>query len=83
MDLGKWDALRAEVRQPPIRLRAAITPDLPGPEWVFGQEGSWGLGYAVDSDGSFGAAGSGGSLAYAYPELGLTVRGDEDAARCR
>lgn len=57
----------------PIRLRAATTPDLPGPEWVFGQEGAWGLGYAVESDGSFGAAGSGGSLAYAYPALGLTV----------
>ncbi|MFI5925629.1 serine hydrolase domain-containing protein [Micromonospora sp. NPDC051543] len=58
----------------PARLRAVTTPDgPPGPEWVFGQETTWGLGYAVDDDGSFGAAGSGGSLAYAYPELGLTV----------
>jgi hypothetical protein len=26
----------------------------------------------VDDDGSFGTAGSGGSLAFAYPRLGLT-----------
>ncbi|WP_435208669.1 serine hydrolase domain-containing protein [Micromonospora sp. bgisy143] len=58
----------------PDRLRAATTPDGPsGPEWVFGQQTTWGLGYAVDDDGSFGAAGSGGSLGFAYPELGLTV----------
>ncbi|SIM64386.1 serine hydrolase domain-containing protein [Micromonospora cremea] len=57
----------------PARLRTATTPAGPGREWVFGQETTWGLGYAVDSDGAFGAAGSGGSLAYAYPELGLTV----------
>ncbi|MEV4824100.1 serine hydrolase domain-containing protein [Micromonospora sp. NPDC049274] len=57
----------------PARLRTATTPAGAGPEWVFGQEATWGLGYAVDADGSFGAAGSGGSLAYAYPELGLTV----------
>jgi hypothetical protein len=35
------------------------------------------LGYAVEPDGAFEAAGSGqraaGSLAYAYPELGLAV----------
>ncbi|MET7880562.1 serine hydrolase domain-containing protein [Micromonospora profundi] len=57
----------------PARLRTATTPAGAGPEWVFGQETTWGLGYAVDADGSFGAAGSGGSLAYAYPDLGLTV----------
>ena len=58
----------------PGRLREATTSaGPPGPEWVFGQETTWGLGYAVDDDGSFGAAGSGGSLAYAYPELGLTI----------
>ncbi|MFG3558912.1 serine hydrolase domain-containing protein [Micromonospora sp. NPDC047557] len=58
----------------PARLREATTLDgPPGPEWVFGQETTWGLGYAVDDDSSFGAAGSGGSLAYAYPQLGLTI----------
>ncbi|WBB68592.1 serine hydrolase domain-containing protein [Micromonospora sp. WMMD812] len=57
----------------PRRLREVVTPAAPGPEWVFGQEATWGLGYAVEPDGAFGASGSGGSIAYAYPELGLTV----------
>ncbi|PWU51217.1 serine hydrolase [Micromonospora globispora] len=57
----------------PERLRAVSAVAARGPEWVFGQEVAWGLGYAVDEDGSFGTAGSGGSLAYAYPQLGLTV----------
>ncbi|MFF0234115.1 serine hydrolase domain-containing protein [Micromonospora sp. NPDC005254] len=69
--IGEVDGIRLIS---PARLREATTLDgPPGPEWVFGQEATWGLGYAVDDDGSFGAAGSGGSLAYAYPELGLTI----------
>ncbi|MEV4846709.1 serine hydrolase domain-containing protein [Micromonospora matsumotoense] len=55
------------------RLRQVSAVAVRGVEWVFGQETAFGLGYAVDDDGSFGTAGSGGSLAYAYPELGLTV----------
>ncbi|MEV0005411.1 serine hydrolase domain-containing protein [Micromonospora sp. NPDC050980] len=57
----------------PDRLRAVCAPAVRAQEWVFGQESTFGLGYAVDDDGSFGTAGSGGSLAFAYPELGLTV----------
>ncbi|MEO3778915.1 serine hydrolase domain-containing protein [Micromonospora sp. B11E3] len=58
----------------PGRLREVASVAARGPEWVFGQEATWGLGYAVEGDGvAFGSAGSGGSLAYAYPGLGLTV----------
>ncbi|MEU8298651.1 serine hydrolase domain-containing protein [Micromonospora sp. NPDC048909] len=57
----------------PRRLQEVVRPATSGPEWVFGQEVIWGLGYAVEPDGAFGAAGSGGSVAYAYPDLGLTV----------
>ncbi|WP_431912125.1 serine hydrolase domain-containing protein [Micromonospora carbonacea] len=57
----------------PHRLRAVSRPAVRGTEWVFGRETTWGLGYAIDDDGSFGVAGSGGSLAFAYPRWGLTV----------
>ncbi|MFI7071719.1 serine hydrolase domain-containing protein [Micromonospora sediminicola] len=68
--LGPVDGVRLVS---PDRLRAMSAPAVRAPEWVFGQESTFGLGYAVDDDGSFGTAGSGGSLAFAYPELGLTV----------
>ncbi|MGB2572158.1 serine hydrolase domain-containing protein [Micromonospora citrea] len=55
------------------RLHAVSTVAAHGTEWVFGAPTAFGLGYAVDDDGAFGTAGSGGSLAYAYPELGLAV----------
>ncbi|MEU5727234.1 serine hydrolase domain-containing protein [Micromonospora sp. NPDC047738] len=57
----------------PERLAEVSAVAARGEDWVFGQEVTFGLGYAVDGDGSFGTAGSGGSLAFAYPALGLTV----------
>ncbi|SCG37648.1 serine hydrolase domain-containing protein [Micromonospora humi] len=68
--LGPVDGVRLVS---PERMRAASAPAVRAQEWVFGQQSTFGLGYAVDDDGSFGTAGSGGSLAFAYPELGLTV----------
>ncbi|QLQ40462.2 serine hydrolase domain-containing protein [Micromonospora robiginosa] len=68
--LGPVDGVRLVSAE---RLRAICAPAVRAQEWVFGQESTFGLGYAVDDDGSFGTAGSGGSLAFAYPELGLTV----------
>ncbi|MCW3813898.1 beta-lactamase family protein [Micromonospora sp. DR5-3] len=57
----------------PERLGQVSAVAVRAEDWVFGQEVTFGLGYAVDGDGSFGTAGSGGSRAFAYPELGLTV----------
>jgi CubicO group peptidase (beta-lactamase class C family) len=57
----------------PDRLRTVTKIATSGPDWVFGQELTMGLGYTVRADGSFGNDGTGGSLAYAYPDLGLSV----------
>ncbi|WDZ82682.1 serine hydrolase domain-containing protein [Micromonospora cathayae] len=57
----------------PGRLTELSTTQIAGVDWTLGLEIAWGLGYGVDPDGSFGTGGVGGSLAYAYPELGLTV----------
>jgi CubicO group peptidase (beta-lactamase class C family) len=44
--------------------------EMTGPDLVFEDDVTWGLGVAVDSDG-YGMGGLGGSLGWADPELGL------------
>jgi CubicO group peptidase (beta-lactamase class C family) len=56
----------------PERLRQVSAVSATGVDWVFGSPVSWGLGYSVEDD-VFGMTGSGGSIAYAIPRLGLTV----------
>ncbi|GHJ49209.1 esterase [Catellatospora sp. TT07R-123] len=56
----------------PERLARVTAVAMDGPDWVFGQPVRRSLGYAVE-DGHFGSSGSGGSLAYAFPQLGLAV----------
>ncbi|GAA1795953.1 serine hydrolase domain-containing protein [Luedemannella flava] len=78
--IGEVDGVRL---LPPDRLRTATAPVTTGPDWVFGQPGHTGLGYDIGGGRTarggrrsgiwFGASGSGGSLAYGFPELGLSV----------
>jgi CubicO group peptidase (beta-lactamase class C family) len=56
----------------PDRLRTVTEVATSGPDWTFGVEIPMGLGYDV-GDGRFGMGGTGGSIAYAYPSIGLTV----------
>ncbi|MDI1465868.1 serine hydrolase domain-containing protein [Catellatospora sp. KI3] len=67
--LGEVDGVRLIS---PERLARVSAVAMDGPDWVFGQPVRRSLGYAVE-DGYFGASGSGGSLSYAFPQLGLTV----------
>jgi len=57
----------------PDRLREVTTVATRGPDWAFGQEAPKGLGYAIEPDGAFGMAGTGGSVAYGYPARRLAI----------
>jgi CubicO group peptidase (beta-lactamase class C family) len=67
--LGEVDGVRLFSQE---RLDQAITPEPKSKDWVFGQEVTRGLGYSVEGE-RFGMGGMGGSLAYAFPKLGLSV----------
>lgn len=54
----------------PAIVEAMTAGEMTGPDLVFEEEITWGLGVAIDSDG-YGMGGLGGSLAWADPELGL------------
>jgi CubicO group peptidase (beta-lactamase class C family) len=56
----------------PERLREATTLAMTGDDWAVGFPAPRGLGYQLQED-FFGASGNGGSIAYAFPEIGLTV----------
>lgn len=56
----------------PERLREVIAVAVSGPDWVFGADARRSLGYTVE-DGYFGWDGMGGSVACAYPDLGLAL----------
>jgi CubicO group peptidase (beta-lactamase class C family) len=58
------------------RLRTISAPAASGTDRVFGNEATWGLGYAIGAPGPaacFGMAGAGGSYAYADPTTGIAL----------
>ncbi|GAB3811863.1 serine hydrolase domain-containing protein [Micromonospora zhanjiangensis] len=75
--LGEVDGVRLIS---PARLAEVSAVAVTGPDWVFGMETSRTLGYAVEA-GGFGCSGSGGSLAGAFPDRGLTVAATKNLLR--
>ena len=69
----------------PATVAEAVGPQASGPDVLLGEDMTWGLGFALDTDG-FGMGGIGGSLAWADPDRGyafayLTTRmGDHTRA---
>jgi CubicO group peptidase (beta-lactamase class C family) len=53
----------------PATVDAMTAGEMTGPDLLIGQEYTWGLGVAIESDG-FGMGGVGGSLGWADPDLG-------------
>ncbi|HET6867369.1 MAG TPA: serine hydrolase domain-containing protein [Solirubrobacteraceae bacterium] len=51
-------------------VEAMTAGEMTGPDLVFEDQATWGLGVAIDSDG-YGLGGLGGSLGWADPQLGL------------
>ncbi len=69
--LGEVDGVRLVS---PERLRAISAVAVEGPDWTFGMDGSWALGYGIEAGGAmFGSGGIGGSLAGAAPAQGLAL----------
>jgi CubicO group peptidase (beta-lactamase class C family) len=64
---GELDGVR--VLSPGV-VKTMTAGEMTGPDLVFEDEVTWGLGVAVDSDG-YGMGGLGGSLGWADPQLGL------------
>jgi CubicO group peptidase (beta-lactamase class C family) len=54
----------------PAIVEAMTAGEMTGPDLVFGEQLTWGLGVAIDHDG-YGMGGLGGSLGWADPRLGL------------
>jgi hypothetical protein len=75
--LGEVDGVRLIS---PDRLKQVSAVAHTGPDWVFGQEVSRTLGYAVEA-GGFGCSGSGGSLAGAFPDRGLAIAATKNLMR--
>jgi CubicO group peptidase (beta-lactamase class C family) len=67
--IGEVDGMRLVS---PERLREVTTLAMTGDDWAIGFPAPRGLGYQLQAD-FFGASGNGGSIAYAFPEIGLAV----------
>jgi CubicO group peptidase (beta-lactamase class C family) len=64
---GELDGVRLLA---PATVSAMTAGEMTGPDVVFEDERTWGLGVAIEPDG-FGMGGLGGSLGWADPQLGL------------
>jgi CubicO group peptidase (beta-lactamase class C family) len=67
-----YHALSAGSLLSPGMLAEAVTPQCAGPDQVFGDENSWGLGFGIDDDG-YGMGGTGGSYGGASTAGGYAI----------
>jgi CubicO group peptidase (beta-lactamase class C family) len=69
---GFYQALATHSLLGPEMLAEAVSPQCAGPDRVFGDDSTWGLGFGISDDG-YGMGGLGGSYGGACPAGGYTV----------